>query len=171
MGHSPFRPLQWSSERGRGCDVWRDGSCPWRIRSVEPVRPHLADLVAGGRGWGINLHPPAFAVGGESLLEVDEASIRGSSDFACLADDHCWNCLWGFLPRGRERRSLDVSLHAVARLDRLSLRPARILSRSLPAFGDCRRWNRTGESALRSRDAKRFASSPAIFPWRHGLDD
>src|SRR6202171_4202865 len=131
----------------------------------------MADLVAWGRYWGFDVYSPAFAVGSETVLELDEASVLGSGRFIRLADDHRWGCLWGFSPRARERRSLDVSLHAVSRLDRLSLRPARILSRHLPAFGDRGRWNRTRERAFRPRDTKRFAPSPAIFPWRHGLDD
>src|SRR6202171_3869231 len=131
----------------------------------------MADLVAWGRCRGFDVHSPAFAVGSETVLGLDEASVLGSGRFTRLADDHRGDCLWGFSPRARERRALDVSLHAVSRLERFSLRPARILSRPLTAFGDRSRWNRTRERALRPRDTKRFASSPAIFPWRHGLDD
>src|SRR5260370_6885227 len=138
---------------------------------MESIRPHLADLVAWGCCGGFDLHSRAFAVGSENDLELEEASIRGSGCFGCVGGGGGWGRLWGFLPRAHERRSLDVSLHAVSRLDRVSLRPARILSYSLSAFGNRSCWNGAWQGALFPRDSKRFASSLAIFPWCHGLDD
>src|SRR6266851_4733561 len=95
---------------------------------------------------------------------VLSTAVAATFGVTSLAHGHRGDSLWGLLPRANERRSLDVSLHAVSRLDCLSIRPARILSRHLPAFGNRRRRNGTWEGALRPGNAKRFASSPANFP-------
>src|SRR4029077_20213256 len=143
----------------------------WRFRAVETVRPHLADLVAGRRCRSVDIHSLRAALGSEPILEIDKTPIGGRRRCACVADGRGWDNLWSVLPIERERRSLDVSVHAVSGLDRLSIRPARILSGHLPAFRHRSSWNRARERALRSRIAERFAAPPAVFPGSDGFDD
>ncbi len=156
---------------GGCCDIWSDQSNPGRLRDVGPVRPYLADLVVGGRGWCSYFHSFPFALGSEPFLELDKAPIDGSRRTARVANRHSRNSIRGFLSRAHERRSVDVSLRAISCLDGVSLRPARILGRHLSAFDDRRGRNRTREGAFRPGNTERFAPAPANFSGFHGIDD
>ncbi len=130
---------------------------------MDSVQPHLADLVARGRRRRFDIHSLPLAVGSKPVGEMDEAPIRGSGRSACFTDNHSGDGVRRYLSRAHERRSMDVCLLAVPRLGRVQIWPARVLRGNLHSLGNRRRRNGAQRRAVRPRNIKRFAASPANF--------